>query len=106
MANEVLAKDFEVQEEYELPFTIKLLEPIEWGSETKEVLVISRRLKAKDFKGMRATDMKFDDSLKLISKASGESISFIEEMDAGDFMVAQQVVQSFLPPSLTTGENP
>lgn len=83
-------------EQYDLPHTIQLTEPITWGSETRETLVIQRRLKAKDFKGMRATDLRYDDMLRLISKASGEPITFIEELDAKDMGKASKVIQSFL----------
>lgn len=89
----------EIQDEeevYELPYTINLVEPIEWGTETREVLVISRRLKAKDFKGIKATDLRFDDMIRLVSKATGESVKFIEELDGKDFNEASKVVQSFL----------
>lgn len=84
------------EEVYELPYTITLQDPIEWGNETRETLVINRRLKAKDFKGIRATDLRFDDMIRLVSKATGESIKFIEELDGKDFNEASKVVQSFL----------
>lgn len=84
------------EEQYDLPHTIQLVEPIVWGSETRETLVIQRRLKAKDFKGMRATDLRYDDMLRLISKASGEPIAFVEELDAKDMGKASKVIQSFL----------
>jgi hypothetical protein len=85
-----------IEEQYDLPHTISLVEPIKWGDETRETLVIQRRLKAKDFKGMRATDLRYDDMLRLISKASGEPITFVEELDAKDMGKASKVIQSFL----------
>jgi len=88
-----------------LPFTIKLTVPINWGSETRSTIVVNRRLQAKDFKGIKASDIRFDDMMKLISRVTGEPIAFIEELDATDLFNASQVVQSFLPNGLTTGES-
>jgi len=106
MANVITAKDFEqIEGEVELPFTLTLREPIEWGSETRETIVITKRLKAKHFKGMRGSDMSFTDQISLISQATVEPFALIEEIDAGDFMVLSNVINSFLPPGLTTGDN-
>jgi len=106
MANEVSAKNFkQIENEVELPFTLTLREPITWGTETRETVVITKRLKAKDFKGMRGSDMSFTDQISLISQATVEPVAFIEELDAGDFMVLSNVINSFLPHGLTTGDN-
>lgn len=93
------------QKVYELPYTIELKEPVQWGEETRTTIVVTRRLKAKDFKGIKASDIRFDDMMKLISRVTGEPIAFIEELDAADLFEASQVVQSFLPSGLTTGES-
>jgi len=92
---------------FTLPHTIVLTIPIQWEKEEspRDTLTINRRLKAKDFKGIKASDIRFDDMMKLISKVSGESVSFIEELDAADLLKASEVVQSFLPSGLTTGDN-
>lgn len=90
---------------YELPYTLNLQEPIEWGKETRTTVVVNRRLKAKDFKGIVASNIRFDDMMRLISKVSGEPIAFIEELDAADLFELSKVVQSFLPSGLTTGES-
>lgn len=109
MANEEQAnKNQEENEEekvYDLPHTMELTIPVKWGEESRTSLVVNRRLKAKDFKGIKASDIRFDDMMKLISKVSGESIKFVEEMDAADLFQASQIVQSFLPSGLTTGES-
>lgn len=107
MANTQANQNPEENEEvsYEIPHTILLTEPVTWGKEDITHIVINRRLKAKDFKGIRASDIRFDDMMKLISHVSGNSISFIEELDAADLFRASQVVQSFLPSGLTTGES-
>jgi len=108
MANEQANKNQEGNEEvkvYEIPHTIELIVPVQWGDETISTIVINRRLKAKDFKGIKASDIRFDDMMKLVSRVTGESIKFIEELDAADLFEASQVVQSFLPSGLTTGES-
>lgn len=88
-----------------LPHVLTLAEPIKWGEEIRKTLTINRRLKAKDFKGIKASDIRFDDMMKLISKVSGEPIAFIEELDASDLLNASEVVQSFLPSGLATGDS-
>lgn len=95
-ANPQSPEEEEEKKVYEVPYTINLKVPIEWGEEKRETLVISRRLKAGDFKGMRATDLRYDDMIKLISKVSTESVKFIEELDGADFSFASKVVESFL----------
>jgi len=95
----------EMQESYEIPHTINLEVPVKWGEETRTTIVVNRRMKAKDFKGIKASDIRFDDMMKLISKVTGEPVAFIEELDASDLFSASQVIQSFLPSGLTTGEN-
>lgn len=91
----------------ELPHVMDLEVPISWGKEEepRTSITINRRLKAKDFKGMIANKMKFDDMIRLISKVTGEPMAFIEELDAADMMKASEVVNSFLPSGLTTGDN-
>jgi len=104
-ANQIQKENEEEIKIYELPYTINLRVSVSWGDETRTTLVIQRRLKAKDFKGIKASDLKFDDMIRMISKVSGESISFIEELDGADLFEASNVVQSFLETGLTIGES-
>ena len=91
----------------ELPITIDLKEPIVMTNKVGETLetineiILSRRPKAKDFKGISLSDMQFDDVIKLISRMCNVPISTAEELDAEDFMEVQQVIMNFLP---TAGE--
>lgn len=92
---------------YKLPYTLVLKHPIERGTKAENAitqLVFKRRLKAKDFKGIPAAGMQFDHMLKLVSRLSAEPISTIEEMDSEDLFAATDIVNSFLPSGLTTGE--
>lgn len=78
---------------------IKLDYPIRRSEKEKlfTELTIARRLKAKDFKSIKAQDIRFDDMLKLISIMTGHTISLIEELDASDMMKCVKIVNSFLP---------
>jgi len=104
-ANQNQEESAEERKVYDLPHTIELTIPVKWGEETRTTLVVNRRMQAKDFKGIKASDIRFDDMMKLISRVTGESIAFIEELDAADLFEASQVVQSFLPSGLTTGDS-
>jgi len=89
----------------ELPHEIQLEFPVEWGSDTRNTITVVRRLKTKDFKGMPAggDGLLWDHLLKLISRMTGETLSFIEELDASDMMKVAEVVNYFLPSSRMTG---
>lgn len=76
--------------------TVPLKRPVTFGTETYTELVFRRRLKAKDFFGMRIGGMKWDDYVTLISRAVNIPSPVLEEMDAEDFTAACMVVDSFL----------
>jgi len=109
MANEQANQTPEVDvstKQFEIPHTIQLTEPVQWGKDElpRTEITINRRLKAKDFKGIVAGDIKFDDMVKMLSKISGEPIAFIEELDAADMITAVEVINSFLSGGPKTGE--
>lgn len=89
---------------FTVPHTIKLDEPFTYGNEEVTELVVNRRPKAKDFKGIHTSSMKFDDILRVGSRITGESISKIEELDVADMMKLVEVINSFLPSTEETGE--
>jgi len=84
-----------------LPHEITLEYPVEWGKneELRTTITVVRRLKTKDFKGMPAggDSLLYDHLLKLMSRMTGESMAFIEELDADDMMKIAEVVNHFLP---------
>lgn len=90
---------------YTLPHEIKLNSPVEWGKETKDKITVVRKLKAKDFKGIPANNMMMDDMLRMLSKITNEPIAFIEELEVDDMFSAVEVLNSFLPSGLMTGES-
>ena len=92
------------QKTYDIPYVLPLKYPITWGSEVKKEIVFGKRPKAKDFKSMQATDIRMADMIRIISSVTAEPVSFVEELDATDFLVACEVVNSFLSNGPTTGE--
>ena len=76
--------------------TVVLKHPVTFGTEVYKVLEFRRRLKARDFFGIRIGGMKFDDYLTLISRAVNIPSPVLEEMDAEDFTTACMVADSFL----------
>jgi hypothetical protein len=93
------------EEKYPLPYDLKLKEPIKWGkNETREVLTVQRRLKAKDFKGIPAQNMQMDHFLKMLSRITGEPMALIDELGVEDLFDAVDIINSFLPDGLRTGE--
>jgi len=85
--------------------TLTLKHPIQQGSETITKLEVTQRLKAKHFKGIPAQDILFDHMIKLLSKLTAQPPSVIEELDSEDLFPAVEMVNDFLPGSLTTGES-
>ena len=69
-------------------------------------LVAERRLKAGDFRGIKSTEIKFDDMLTLISRLFAVPMSVVNELDAEDMMAASGVINSFLGSGPETGEEP
>lgn len=68
------------------------------GENTKTIteMAVTRRLKGKDFKGIQANSIKFDDMMKLVSRVVSHPVSTIEELDSADLMRFVEVVNSFL----------
>lgn len=88
----------------EIPHTIVLDFPFPYGKDDEVTeIVVERRLKAKDFKGIKAQDIRFDDMLRLICRMTNQPMSKIEELDSIDMMKAVEVVNGFLPSSQTDG---
>lgn len=97
-----MARDEDVQEGK----VIKLDYPIRRSDKEEPFteLKIERRLKAKDFKGIQAQNIRFDDMLRLISRMTGQAVSLVEELDAVDMMKFVEVVNSFLPSTQMDGK--
>jgi hypothetical protein len=83
--------------------TVVLAHPVTFGTEVYKVLEFHRRLKARDFFGIKIGGMKFDDYLTLISRAANVPAPVLEEMDAEDFQSACLVCDSFLSSGPATG---
>jgi hypothetical protein len=88
----------------EVQARLELKHPIETkGGETVKELVAERRLKAGDFRGIKSTEIKFDDMLTLISRLFAVPTSLVNELDAEDMMAASGVINSFLGAGPETG---
>lgn len=84
------------------PKTITLKDPIEIISKEGEKrviteLTIGQSPKAKHFKGVKVTNMTFDDTLSLISRVCNEPMYVIEELGAFDMVKLAEEINSFLP---------
>ena len=85
--------------------SLTLKHPIQLGTETITELKVMKRLRARQFKGIPAQNILFDHMLVLIGKLTGQPPSVIEELDSEDLFPAMELVNDFLPNSLTTGES-
>ena len=95
------------QKEFEIPHEIKLDFPVPWGKneDDRDTIIVKRRLKGKDLKGIPSESITLGHMFKLVSKITGEPMSFIDELDSKDLFKVIEVVKSFLPNSQTTGED-
>lgn len=92
--------------EVKLPHIISLKFPFEYGKDRQvKEITFTRRLKAKDFRGISVSNITFDDMLRLISKSTGESQAVIDELDTEDMMACTEVINSFLSVGQKTGAN-
>jgi hypothetical protein len=82
------------------PIIVKLEFPIERGTGDKAVIIeeleIARRLQARDLSGIQQSAMTFDDTVKIISRLTGQPRSNIELLDGKDMMKFSEIVNYFL----------
>lgn len=96
----------EEQREQALPITVPLRHPVKHGAEELTELVATRRLQAKDFKGIKSTEIMFDDMLTIISRLFAIPPSVVGELDVSDMMRAGEVINGFFGRGQKTGESP
>src|SRR6185295_7233507 len=77
------------------PLVITLKDPIEVKDVKVEKLTFTRRLKAKDFKGMPDV-LGQDEHMLLISRRTGVELYLIENLDGYDYTQVQGVLRLFL----------
>lgn len=82
--------------------TIKLDDPISYGSETISSLEL-RKPKAKDMRGL-PLQMGMDDMLKLAGRVSGQPDSVIDELSINDLGRVMEVVGNFMQAGRATGK--
>lgn len=81
--------------------TVKLKDPIQFGSETISELVLQKP-KAKHFRAL-PTQPDTGDILNLAGKLCGQPPSVIDELSIEDMAAVMEAVSDFLPSSLATG---
>ncbi len=72
------------------PITVKLFEPIQWGSEVISEITLSRP-RAKHIKNLDTKNIKVADLLSIASKISGVSSAALDELSTDD---AKQVIEA------------
>ena len=88
-----------------LPIVVKLEYPVQHGTEEITELKTERRLQAKDFRGIKSTEIMFDDMLKMISRLFAVPPSVVNELDVVDMMAAGEVINGFFASGQKTGES-
>lgn len=78
------------------PIIIDLEHPIEANGEQLAKLTIGRRPTVADLKAMDGQKGEVAKTSALLAKLAGVPPSSIDQMDAGDFMRAGEVVEGFL----------
>jgi hypothetical protein len=81
--------------------TVKLLEPIQFGSRTIDELTL-RKPKAKDMRQF-PLNPQMGDMLDLASRLAGEPTSIIDELSVQDMTRVVEVIGDFLGASQATG---
>jgi hypothetical protein len=85
------------------PVTVKLDEPIEFGSETISELTI-RSPKAKDMRGLPMEGANIGHILDLVAKLCGQPPSVIDELGTADLLKVSEHVANFIPAGLAIGK--
>jgi hypothetical protein len=86
------------------PVVVQLQHPVMHGTEEVRELRAERRLKASDFRGIKSTEIMFDDMLTMIGRLFAIPPSVVNELDVEDMMAAGEVINSFFGTGQTTGE--
>lgn len=86
------------------PVTVKLREPITFGTQVIDELVI-RKPKGKDFRQL-PMEPGMGDILDLAGRLSGQPKPIIDELGAEDLLEVMNVVGGFLPGGPGTGDGP
>jgi len=91
----------------ELPYTLKLSEPVQHGSEEITELVFARKAVAKDLRGIRMSELdKGDNMILLTARLTNQPPSVVDKLYLADIAACGEVVSSFLPGGPRTGTGP
>lgn len=87
----------------ELPITITLKTPMQYGNKDVTELVFARELEGTDVRGISVADVRFDDLATVAGRLCGYPSSFIMKLKGADFMAVSKVATDFLSDSPPTG---
>lgn len=91
---------------FALPHVVHLKYPIQIGeTETISEITFTRRLVAKDLKGIPADGMTLDHIVLMLARLIGKPVAVVELIDATDLVSVTEVITSFLPNFPGTGGN-
>lgn len=86
------------------PVTIKLQEPVQFGTERVEELTL-RAPRAKDFRRLPVAPT-VSDLLDLAGALAGQPRAVMDELGVADFTAVMEAVGDFVPGGLGTGQTP
>lgn len=93
----------EQEQEFQLPYTVKLSYPIEYGKRTISEITFQRRPRAGDVRQMSVQNQTFGDILNIVSKCTAQPTSVVERMDLDDVSECARIVNSFLSSGTVSG---
>lgn len=70
--------------------------PIEYNGNTFEVISFPRRARARDYFGAMPSKLTFFDTIKIISKMTGQIVPVLERLDMKDFVSLNEVMNDFI----------
>ena len=87
----------------EIPHTIKLEYPIEFGKETITEILIARRMRVGDLSGVVAENQTADDMMTVASRLCEQPMKVIKTLDLVDWSKVIAIVKEFMVPFQETG---
>lgn len=87
----------------QLPVIIKLTRPVKHGEDDVTELKITRPMVAGDLRGIKVTEMTFDDLLLVGSRLTGYPPSVLAQLSVPDFTRLNGVVMAFFDGGPETG---
>jgi hypothetical protein len=87
------------------PVTVKLAVPLKDKDQVIDSVTFTRRIQAKDFRGLPAA-LDQNANMLLISRLTGVELRLIDQMDGADYLEVSEVISSFLTLGPKIGQPP